>query len=200
MRVVRNILFCIVTMLLFFPVPCIAASLQMSWNANTDRDLAGYLVYYGVRSGTYDAVYDVGNLTGYRITGVPNGTICYVAVSAYDTARNESALSAEQRVSVPAATPSDVPGITLVSPAMGATVSANPVLSWAAKGFSSFRVYLSISGRKYTRIYGGRNTSCSMQSTLWNWFIPSRTSLTWYVEGITSSRVVKSSTGSFIKR
>lgn len=200
MRVVRNILLGIVTILLFFPAPCIAASLQVSWNANTDRDLAGYLVYYGVRSGTYDAVYDVGNLTGYRITGVPNGTTCYVAVAAYDTARNESALSAEQRVNVPAATLPGVSAVTLVSPAMGATVSANPVLSWAARGFTSFRVYLSINGRKYTRIYSGRNTSCSMQSTLWNWFIPSRTSLTWYVEGITSSRVVKSSTGSFVKR
>ncbi len=90
--------------LTFFPVLAVAASLQVSWNANTDADLAGYLVYCGTQSGTYSACYDVGKVTGYQITGVKGGTTYYIALAAYDTSQNDSALSAEKSVTVPVTT------------------------------------------------------------------------------------------------
>ena len=91
--------------------------------------------------------------------------------------------------------------VTLISPAFNATVSQNPLLTWAGKGFSSYRVYMSINNsKKYTKIYNGSKTSCTMHPALWSWFIPSGTTITWYVEGNASTQVVKSSQGKFIKR
>jgi hypothetical protein len=197
MKILRNILVLIMGFLVFFPAECIAASLLVSWKANTDTDLAGYMVYYGTRSGYYSTGINAGKATSYQISGVQNGTTYYVAVSAYDSSQNESLLSVEQTVTVPAAVQST--GITLVSPAIGATVYGNPVFSWAGKGFSTYKAYISLDGKKFTRIYSGSSTSCSMQQSLWSLFVPSRTTITWYVEGITGSKSVKSATGRFIK-
>jgi hypothetical protein len=175
-----------------------AASLLVSWNANTETDLKGYLVYYGTKSGNYSAVIDNGNVTSCQIDGIQSGTTCYLAVSAYDTSGNESQLSAEKSITVPAAQTSTL-SVTPLSPAMGATVSSNPVLTWSGKGCSSYRVYVSTNGTKYSRVYSGSNTSCSMQSITWL-FIRSKTTVYWYVEGISSSKTVKSSIYRFIKK
>jgi beta-lactam-binding protein with PASTA domain len=43
----------------------------------------------------------VGKITSYGITGVQSGTTIYIAMAAYDTSQNDSALSAEQHVTVP---------------------------------------------------------------------------------------------------
>jgi hypothetical protein len=200
-RVLRNIIVFILAFVVLFPAPGFAATLQVGWNANTDKDLLGYQLYYGTTAGTYSMVVDVGKVTSYQITGVQSGTTCYVAVSAYDSSRNESALSVVQTVSVPATAPPVVTGISLTSPAAGATVTSNPVLSWTGSGFSSYKVYISISGKTYSRIYTGTKTSCSMQSTLWSWFIPHTSTITWYVEGTKSTgAIVKSVTSRFIKK
>jgi hypothetical protein len=77
-------------------------TLQLFWNAptmNRDgsplQDLAGYKLYYGESSGNYTASLDVGKPTTYTLQGLEVGHTYYIAVSAYDTAGNESALSAE---------------------------------------------------------------------------------------------------------
>jgi hypothetical protein len=201
MRLLQNTVIIILAFLIFFPAPGIAATLQVSWNANTETDLGGYLLYYGTQSGNYIACYDVGKITSYQITGVQNGTTIYTAVAAYDASQNDSAVSVEQHVTVPVTTQTGTLSITLLSPSIGATVSANPVLSWSGNGFSNYTVYISINGKTYTKIYTGKNTSCSMQSSLWSWFIPSKSTITWYVQGTnTSGQVVKSSIGKFIKK
>ncbi len=199
-RLLRNTLTIVLAFLIFFPSPGIAATLRVSWNANTETDLGGYLLYYGTQSKNYSACIDVGNVTSYQFTGVQNGTTCYIAVAAYDTSQNDSALSVEQRVTVPVMTQNGTPSITLRSPSTGATVSTNPVLSWSGNGFSRYTVYISINGKKFTKIYTGKNTTCSMQSSLWYWFIPSKATITWYVQGSTTTGVVKSPMGSFIKK
>jgi fibronectin type III domain protein len=77
-------------------------TLQLFWNAptmNRDssplQDLAGYKLYYGESSGKYTTPIDVGTPTTYTLQGLEVGHTYYIAVSAYDTAGNESALSAE---------------------------------------------------------------------------------------------------------
>ncbi len=82
-----------------------AASLQVSWDANTESDLAGYKVYYGTVSGAYGTSADVGNVTSYQIPSIAQeGQTIYVAVTAYDTAGNESGFSNEVSVFVPDST------------------------------------------------------------------------------------------------
>ncbi len=91
--------------------------------------------------------------------------------------------------------------ISLLTPQMGAIMSENPLFSWNASDFSRYKVYITVNGKKYSNIYNGTGTSCRMSSMLWNLFIPSGTTINWYVEGTTTDRkTIKSSMGNFKKR
>lgn len=91
-----------------------AGSATLSWNANTETDLAGYKIYYGTsaRTGTnpgsattqplpkcglcgYSTSVNVGNVRTYTISSLTNNTTYYFSVSAYDTSNNESAFSTQ---------------------------------------------------------------------------------------------------------
>ncbi|MDR4499305.1 MAG: Ig-like domain-containing protein [Candidatus Scalindua sp.] len=67
----------------------------LAWDPNTEGDLAGYRVHYGVSSGNYDTIVDVGNQTSYTISGLISGTTYYFAVTAYNISDNESIYSNE---------------------------------------------------------------------------------------------------------
>ena len=43
--------------------PADAASVTLAWDANTEADLAGYIVHYGTSRGVYDRTMDVGKTT-----------------------------------------------------------------------------------------------------------------------------------------
>jgi len=97
----------------FFVVPPAAGqggtgSVIVSWDANTEPDLKGYKVYYGTASRSYDHVIDVGNVTEYTINNLAAGVTYYFAVTAYDTAFNESDFS--QEVSIYIGTAQDTSG------------------------------------------------------------------------------------------
>lgn len=68
----------------------------LSWDANTEPDLAGYRVYVGSASGQYGAPKDVGNVTqvSREALALPDG-VYFAAVTAYDQAGNESGFSNE---------------------------------------------------------------------------------------------------------
>jgi hypothetical protein len=80
------------------PAPA-PASITVSWNANTEADLRGYRVYYGTASGAYQqtrgAGIEAGPNTSFTISNLQTGATYYIAVTAYDTAGNESAYSGE---------------------------------------------------------------------------------------------------------
>ena len=72
-----------------------AATVQVSWNANTEEDLAGYNVYYGTSSGQYGEAITTAD-TSQLLTLTPDiGTTYYFAVTAFDTSGNESDYSEE---------------------------------------------------------------------------------------------------------
>lgn len=65
------------------------------WNANSEPDLAGYKVYRSTVSQTYGApVATLGKVTSYDTGTLPVGQT-FFALTAYDSAGNESAKSAE---------------------------------------------------------------------------------------------------------
>ena len=73
----------------------LAADITLGWDANSETDLAGYIVYYGTESGAYSESIDVGNTTQHTITGLQDGDTYYLAVTAYDVNNSESGYSAE---------------------------------------------------------------------------------------------------------
>ncbi len=79
-----------------------AAQIQVTWNANTEEDLAGYRLYVGQASGQYGEPIDVGNVTEHVMEITPqHGTTYYFALTAYDTIGNESGYSDEATCFVP---------------------------------------------------------------------------------------------------
>ncbi len=72
-----------------------AAYLDLAWDPNQEPDLAGYRVYYGTSSGEYTNFVDVGLTTVYRLDNLLEDVTFYVALTAYDSAGNESDFSAE---------------------------------------------------------------------------------------------------------
>ena len=68
------------------------------WRPIRELDLAGYKVYVGTASGTYSfpgSAFVTGQVTSYTLSNLPKGQTYFFAISAYDNAGNESALSAE---------------------------------------------------------------------------------------------------------
>ena len=80
----------------FFAPAAQAATVQVTWNANTEPDLAGYRLYVGQAPGQYGEPVDVGNVTGHVMEITPEyGATYYFALTAYDTSGNESGYSDE---------------------------------------------------------------------------------------------------------
>lgn len=86
--------------------PAFAGDATLSWaapatytNGTPLTDLAGYKVYYGTASGAYTQSADVGKVTSYKISNLPNATY-FFAVTAYNTAQTESAYSNEVSKSI----------------------------------------------------------------------------------------------------
>ena len=89
--------FCLFICFLLFTLPmAFGASLSLSWNPNGEADLDGYNIHYGTSSGSYGEPLDVGNVTFFELSGLDEGTRYYIALTAYDTARNESEKSIEK--------------------------------------------------------------------------------------------------------
>ncbi len=66
------------------------------WGANTEPDLADYKIYTGSSTGLYDGFRTLTTTSLSQIvSGLDHGTIWYHAVTARDTAGNESTFSAE---------------------------------------------------------------------------------------------------------
>ena len=74
--------------------PAIAADLTLSWDPNSESDLAGYKLYYGTASGIYGTPITLGIETTYTITGLPPGTY-FFALKAFNTQGLESGFSNE---------------------------------------------------------------------------------------------------------
>lgn len=72
----------------------------LSWYPNTETNLAGYKIHIGTAAGVYNATVDVRNVTSYNLSNLAIGTTYYFAVSAYDTAGTDSALSNEVSKSI----------------------------------------------------------------------------------------------------
>ncbi|HOO36785.1 MAG TPA: fibronectin type III domain-containing protein [Deltaproteobacteria bacterium] len=79
-----------------------AATVRLSWDSNTEPDLAGYIVYYGTSSRSYMEYFDAGLTTSVDVADLTAATPYFFAVTAYDTSGNESSFSSEAYIFIPA--------------------------------------------------------------------------------------------------
>ena len=93
------------------------AAQTLTWNANTESNLAGYIVQYGTQSGNPSTSINVGNVTSRTMTGLTAGTTYYFRVVAYNTTGQQSTPSTQVSYTVPGG--STAPTITSVSPTSG---------------------------------------------------------------------------------
>lgn len=93
-------------------------SVYLTWDPNTEGDLAGYRIYYGTEPGVYDSVKTVSTAADTLENLVP-GTSYSIAISAVDDDSNESFLSEEVEIMA-----SETPGAPtgLVSTSLPASV------------------------------------------------------------------------------
>jgi fibronectin type 3 domain-containing protein len=80
---------------LFSPAVVHAGEVSLAWDANTEPDIAGYRIHYGLGSRNYDQILDVGNTTTCVVTGLVEGQTYFFAATAVDTAGTESDFSNE---------------------------------------------------------------------------------------------------------
>ena len=88
---------CLTLLVAFFSPASIQAAtvVGLSWNANTEADLDGYIIRYGTSPGLHTDSVDVGNVTSHQFSGLAEGTAHYFVVLAYDEAGNEGPPSVE---------------------------------------------------------------------------------------------------------
>jgi hypothetical protein len=83
-----------------FTVTPTAVVVTATWDANTEADLAGYVIAYGTQTGVYSTTVDVGNFTTWQVT-LTSGVRYYFAIKAYNTGLQFSPYSAEVVLDVP---------------------------------------------------------------------------------------------------
>ena len=86
------------------------SQVTITWDPNTESDLAGYKVYYGTSSGNYSANEDAGNQTHHTLSNLVSGQTYYISITAYNTSGNESDKSVEVIYTVPVYSDSDGDG------------------------------------------------------------------------------------------
>jgi len=87
------------------PAPAAVGTATLQWAASSDSRVAGYRVYWGTNSRSYQQGRGSGAPAGlsvsYVVGSLQSGRTYYFAVTAYDASGNESAYSAEASKTIP---------------------------------------------------------------------------------------------------
>jgi len=128
---------------LFLPSLVLAGSATVTWQPNTEPDLAKYRVYWSTTAGTYGthkAEVPKGTTTQVA-NGLTEGKTYYFVVTAVDVSGNESGFSSRVSKTIPGGTGAP-PAPALSSPANDATVPGTSVtFKWnAVTGATNYNV------------------------------------------------------------
>ena len=106
-----------------------AASIGLAWDRNTEPDVTGYMVFYGLAPGAYTSSADVGNATQWTQTGLVAGQRYYFAVLAYNALGDRSPFSNEVSATAGATAPDLAVASTHVGTFMQGQVGASYTLT-----------------------------------------------------------------------
>ena len=110
----------VAAILSILPLRADAADVTLAWDSNSEEDIAGYHVGYGLASGSYSSIIDVGNTTAYRVFNLEANRMYYFVVRAYNFQGAMSPFSDE------VATTTGEPTLTITSVSMNRS-SPQPV-------------------------------------------------------------------------
>jgi len=105
------------------------------WDANSEPDIAGYILFYGNSSGAYTNQVDVGNRTSYSLN-IDWTRTWFFAVQAYSTAGVTSPLSGEAQWT-PVASPSQGARLTALDASSAGPYLVGQPVTWSATGSST---------------------------------------------------------------
>ncbi len=113
-----------------------SAQATLSLNPNSESDLAGYKVYYGNSSGSYNFNVDAGNQRSYTISNLVEGEVYFFAATAYDFSGNESGYSNEVSYDVPTGSGSGnlAPDGTIDMPVGNQTINVGDSVNFTGTG------------------------------------------------------------------
>lgn len=134
-------------------------SIVLSWDANTEEELAGYRVRHGEASGVYGEAMDVGNVTEVVLPEMRVGTTYYFVVTAYNTLGEEGPPSDEISFTPTVTLPSFVME-PLSSPAPGDPALTAPRASiggWATVEDGGFRFVVTATPGQSLRIFASHD-------------------------------------------
>ena len=120
-----------------FASHCFSGQVAVAWDENLETDVAGYVVYYGIKSGSYEYSVDVGNTTSCSISGLTEGTTYYLAATAYDTNNVESRFSEELVHTVESDISNNCPTVCITSPANDASFESGSTISFSGAASDS---------------------------------------------------------------
>ena len=100
---------CLISIILLTTSKVHSAQVTLSWDENSEDDVAGYKLYYGTSKNNYDKSKNVGVSTSFTVTGLVSGVKYFFVVTAYDTYFNESNFSSYVTYTVPNTTQNIIP-------------------------------------------------------------------------------------------
>lgn len=73
------------------PPVALTGDAVLTWTPNTETDLAGYKLYWGLKAGEWQTPIDLpGQRGSLNLSGILKGATYYFSLTAYDTSGNES--------------------------------------------------------------------------------------------------------------
>ena len=148
-----------------------SAQVTLAWDPNTDPDLAGYKLYYGLLSDQYSYSVDVGNQTSYTLSNLPDGKTYYFAATAYDREGYESDFSNEVVFNAPPACTYSVSPVSQSFDPEGGSSTVNVTTTsgcnWTAVSNASWLVITSnssVTGNGTVNYSALSNSSTSMRT------------------------------------
>jgi hypothetical protein len=141
--------FFILTLVILLGTASRLSAQTVMWDANSEPDVAGYILYYGSSSGAYSNQVDVGNRTSYNLN-IDWSRNWFFAVQAYSTAGATSPLSVEAQWT-PVATPPQGTRLTSLDASAAGPYQVGQPVTWTASGTSSkgpleYRFWMSSAG------------------------------------------------------
>jgi hypothetical protein len=140
-----------------------AATVNLSWNASTGSNIAGYKMYYGTSSTIYTYDVDIGKNTTCSLSGLTEGKKYYFAATAYDTSNAESDYSAELSYTIPSSTGPNT--IILDNGGPGTKASG----TWVSSGGPNYYGTKSVYSRAVSSTYSFE-TACSGAQQVYLWW------------------------------